>query len=550
MKLPFSRPSCPPRRLFVGPWVGEFGVEILRWQGLARAVAQSERWVEVVVACQPERRWLYSDFASRFCDFIPMHRDFVARSSGGPESAAPFENEVCTSEGDVWLNPRMPTDEWQLWRGFAVTSSVHRNLSLNTPCPDSPFDLLFHARATNKAGQSFKNWPHLKFEQLVAALPQNLRIASVGSVDSAHHITGTHDMRGLSLEELGGLCGTTRLFVGPSSGPIHFAVHCGTPTLTWIGKDQLECYFPQFNPFDTPLCALPTWQPSVELVLDRIHQMLAISDCRQAPVKWCVFGTKRSGHHGFIEWLMALHSEIRFTHLNDCMTSEVMTPPPVEYWLPTQQSHPKEINRPSPVGTVFTWNHSGRYSAKLLSFEGVPIQFINRVPEAHQAEKLIFVLRDSANLMASCKKGLSHLEKKPFIDAAFREVINVYRGYLREALGHSMALGDLASRAVFVSYNRWHTDPAYRAEIAVELGSSIADPGRGTVSSYAHTSGFETQGTEAAKLGTLHRWRQFQKDDQFWPSVIDAELASLESDFHKENTPLSQPWPQARESAG
>jgi hypothetical protein len=548
MNLPFNLQHTTPRKLFIGPWVGEFGVEILQWQGLARAVAQSEPWLEIIVACQPDRRWLYADFANRFCDFVPKHREPIARSSGGTEMPAPFENEICPSEGDVWLNPRMSIDEWQLWRGFTLSSSVFRNFAQNAPHPESHFDILIHARATNKAKQSFKNWPYINFEQLIAALPQNLRIASVGSEESAHHITGTQDMRGLPLEELAGLCGSARLFVGPSSGPIHFAMHCGTPTLAWVRQNQPEFYFPQFNPFHVPLCLLPTWQPSVELVVDRAHQMLALSDSRLAPVKWCVFGTKRSGHHGFIEWLIALYPEIRITHFNDCMTDEVMTPPSVSYWLPTRQSHPKEINRPSAVNTVFTWNNSGRHHAKLLSFEGVPIHLVKRIPEVHHAEKLIFVLRDAANLIASCKKGLSHLQKLPLVDSGFREVLNVYRDYLREGLGQSTALEDLASRAVFVSYNRWHTDPAYRAEIAVELGSSIVDPNRGKVSSYSHTSGFEKKSTDADKLQTLGRWRQFQRDDQFWSVAMDPEIANLESQFHQERTPLNMPWSQSHKS--
>lgn len=549
MKLPYHLEHSTPRKLYVGPWVGEFGVEILRWQGLARTVALSAPWQEVVVACQPARRFLYQDFASRFCDFIPTHRDAAGRSSGGMELPPDFMDEVETKNGDVWLNPQMSNEAWRLWRGYSVSRSTPRNFAANVPSPVSPVDILIHARATTKAKQGYKNWPWQHFQQLVEALPKTLKFASIGSADGAHHVSGTLDLRGISLAELAAHCAAAKLIVGPSSGPMHYAMHCGTSAVLWLPQEELTWYSPQFNPLRAPICCLPTWQPTVDLVLDRVNQMLTLAEAKNAPVKWCIFGTKRSGHHGFIEWLVKLFPHIRFTHLNDCTTGEVFTPPNVPYWLPTEQSHPKEMNRPARVQNILQWNRQGRWTEKLLSFEGAPIERISRLPEVAAAERLIFVLRDAANLIASVKKGFRHLSKVPFADASFRELLNVYRGYLREAQGATDYLGGLRSKSFFVSYNRWHTEPIYRNEVASELGTSIEDLDRGMASFYAHKSGFERHGTPAAELKTLERYRNSYIDSQFWSVAMDPELAVLESEFHREKTPLTIPWCQSEKSA-
>ena len=60
----FLRPwGQPSDTLFAGPFLGEFGWELLCWQGFVRKV--SRRYKTVIVYCPEGREALYRDFADR-----------------------------------------------------------------------------------------------------------------------------------------------------------------------------------------------------------------------------------------------------------------------------------------------------------------------------------------------------------------------------------------------------------------------------------------------------------------------------------------------------
>jgi len=136
------------------------------------------------------------------------------------------------------------------------------------------FDILCHARATKKHGHGDYNWPLPNWEQLISKL-ERYRIGSIGTEDGAYHIPGTADLRGLKLKALCDILASSRILVGPSSGPMHLGSLCGTPHIVWSGvKKSKSRYEIEWNPFCTPVRMLMKWgwQPGVADILEEIEK--------------------------------------------------------------------------------------------------------------------------------------------------------------------------------------------------------------------------------------------------------------------------------------
>lgn len=534
-------------KLFIGPWIGEFGVELLRWQSIARTLAQSREWAEIIVATHPDRFFLYEDFATRFVACKPGTIHTIGHKCHGHSPPPLHTRYINTAGGDVWLDPNaVPAtgkNPEHLYYPISACIPTYRDFGSTLPKPRNSYDLLLHARATPKAGQKFKNWPAASFNALVEALPRHLRVASVGAVDGAHKIKGTDDLRGLPLKELAAHCRHARLMIGPSSGSIHFAMHCGQPVLTWISQEEKCNYLPVWNPFAVPLCCLTGWQPEPEVVLYKTIEMLRLLESRRHTIDLLVIGTKRSGHHGFIDWAARMQPERCFTLWNDCVKEGMMSFPDEAYALPTTTCLPKQLHKAAAEASLHEWNAGGRAAARCLSFEGISLPHLASLPEAREARKIVVVLRDLANTAASLKQGIPELQDKPFLHPDFQRLMERGREYLREAVGKTQWLAGLGSKVVFVSYNRWHTDAAYRRQTARSLGLRGPEPDRGVISDYVHVSSFQRSGTPADQLDTLNRWKTFTGNRMFWNLVCDPGTHALEQQFHGKAMPRYAEWP-------
>lgn len=527
-------------KLFVGPWVGELGVELLHWVGIARSAARSRHWGEVIASSWPDRSFLYKDFADRFVPITPpSEHTRGSKCYGYDESSSPWEDILNFERGDVWLSPFGDPDHFHRIRALAASESVFRDFSEGTQQLEERFDLLFHARATNKHNQVHKNWPVASWEALISSLPRNWRIASIGDPRGAHKIEGTEDLRGVSLDLLAAHCSAADMLVGPSSGPVHFAMQCGLPVLIWMGEHRHH-YFPQWNPQDVPVVCFDKWQPSVEDVLARIRDLHLIVKSRRSPVRHIVFATKRSGHHAVTEWINQLNPSRHLVWLNDCVSTKIWTPPHCGSTIPTHHLLPKQLSEVFPRDLVTECGNQRRAFERVFSVEGAPIRLIPSLPEAVDAERIIFVLRDAANCVASFRRAFPQLVgREGFLGNSVREVIETYRDYLFEATGRTTLLGDLRSKTLFISYNRWHSDAAYRRLIAESLGCELYDLPRGVVSPYGPRSAFQHWSTNAEHLQTLNRWEDALPMQPLWVACRDPDLLQAEREFHGAALPLA-----------
>lgn len=510
-------------KLFIGPWIGEFGVELLRWQSIARTVAQSRKWAEIIVATHPDRFSLYDDFATKFVPYMPQTIHTVGFGCKGHRSEEIHHRYIEEKQGDVWLNPQIEAETESHYYPISGCSSTYRNFATGSPAAKKRYDLLIHARATGKAGQQFKNWSNIKFNAVVEGLPRSWSIASIGAVTGAHKIKGTDDLRGISLKELASYSGAAKLVVGPSSGAIHYAMHCGAPVVTWIGAEDRYNYFPVWNPFEVPVCCLAGWQPEPEVVAYKIVEMRKLIESKAHPAEVLVVGSICSGYRTFVEWIAALQPHTRITTWNICETVEMTAYPELGEALPTRQCMPKTLHRHALSPCISEFNPQGRHAARILSFQGVSLHQLARLPEAMAAKRIVVVVRDLANTVASMKRDEHALRRESFLDRNLRHLMLGAKEYLMEAMSRTQSLAALSKKAVFVSYNRWHTDKIYRRQIAVSLGVK-AQP--------ISDLGLATDGLPPHETANNSRWRQFAADRRFWNLLCDSNTHDLERAFH------------------
>jgi len=192
--------------------------------------------------------------------------------------------------------------------------------------------------------------------------------------------------------------------------------------------------------------------------------------------------------------------------------------------LPSLDCVPKTLHRHAAVASISESNAQGRHPARLLSFQGVSLAQFARCPEAAAAKRIVVVVRDVANTMASIKREEQALQRESFLHPTFQGLTEGVKEYLHEACGHTHALAAQRSKTVFVSYNRWHTDLVYRRQIAAALGIK---PGAGASQ---HDFAGEKNGASAA--ANHQRWRQSSADRRFWNLVCAPAMHALERSFH------------------
>ncbi len=260
----------PAEILFAGPWVGEFGWELMHWQGFLRKLAP--RYRKVVVCCRAGQEALYADFAHEFITHdIRGTADCnrLLRVDNPEELDRVF---ALVPPGADLLRPLgAQPHERQTFRKFG-----EQRQELST-------DILIHPRGRGHGAD--RNWSRENWERLLALLsPMGLRVGCIGLTSATQELSGAFvEMRNRPLSETVDLMASTRLVVGPSSGPMHLASLCGTPHLVWTdrtryarGLTNRTKYERTWNPHGTRAIVLDEWgfQPTPEIVAGEIAKFL------------------------------------------------------------------------------------------------------------------------------------------------------------------------------------------------------------------------------------------------------------------------------------
>lgn len=250
-----------------GPFLGEFGWELMKWQGYLRSFMSAEKGT---VYCKFGHSFLYKDFAWT----IEVTENLPA-GVGMPNKWMPTIN----MPGPIQPCKRICEDK-HLKQKF-----IKYGKSDGIWC-----DVLVHARNCRRAGDNLtgnRRFNPGKWNDLIASLGR-ANVGCVGTKEDSDIVPYARDYRGIPLEQLADLMASSKLIIGPSSGVMHFAALCGLPHLVWTDKRRWNVggikttnwnrYMKHWNPLGTKAVVIDTegWHPSVATILRQIekHQLI------------------------------------------------------------------------------------------------------------------------------------------------------------------------------------------------------------------------------------------------------------------------------------
>jgi len=269
-----------PRRILVaGPYVGEFGHELMDWQAWVRAQVPRREVVHVIT--YPGRDYLYPGCKVHYHDvaletagykhgrFPPAELEAMARRKAAELGLADYDLmtplHVCTTYHQRYLLPSK------------------FELLARPPAGARMADVALHFRRILKAGpDQTRNYPVEMCDRVVSACrAAGLGIFCIGHPRYAYCPDGVEDRRSEDLAtSVAAIC-SARLLAGELSGPMHLAQLCGVPILIWADGQWRLDNCERWNVFHVPtyIVANDTHRPDPALVGQKIAG--ALTDLRR-----------------------------------------------------------------------------------------------------------------------------------------------------------------------------------------------------------------------------------------------------------------------------
>jgi hypothetical protein len=271
-RLDLSRISNT-ENLVAGPFLGEFGWELMQWQGYVRRLAKFYK--TTTVYGRSSSSYFYEDFATQYIALDNKSWDtngYELHSFDYGEWAADFKVADLLVADNRCLDLRATLDQ-----EFIPFGQSH---------PADSYDIVVHARSIplldGNSTKHLRNWARNRWDELCLNLPQ-LRIAAVGVPGLSYCPASANDLRGIDTKRLCSVLASSKVCIGPSSGLMHLASLCKTPHLVWFSKEcnhgDLEYrYIRSWNPFATKVRVLTDggWDPKPEYVRQELFQFLKI----------------------------------------------------------------------------------------------------------------------------------------------------------------------------------------------------------------------------------------------------------------------------------
>jgi hypothetical protein len=228
----------------------------------------------------------------------------------------------------------------------------------------------------------------------------------------------------------------------------------------------------------------------------------------------------RSGHHAVLNWF-ARNQHRPILHYNDChLEAGALRPDPpnlvMYYDGPTSRYLLDET--PERLDAL-----KRECATSILSFEERDADYVREAEVIARPTKVILVVRDALNFIASCMK---HAEKYPQVTpkiiATMEHRLAIWCEHARE-----LQRGPVGNRGA-INYNRWFASRDYRDALAAQHGFVNQDIGVEEVLLFGNGSSFDDLDFDqrASRMAVLGRWEAYRDDPRF-RSYITPEVADL-----------------------
>ena len=276
LAFPSLRQKLRPRRnLLAGPYAGEFGYELMQWQGFVRE--RRKHYQEVHVLTYPGRDYLYEGCRVHY-------HDVDLKKAGywyGDITPTQMRQMADAKAAEIGLK------DYDIFDTSLLCTRYHRGLFWKQefrlleepPLVQKPYDLVFHFRSVQKVGPDpLKNYPPELADELARqCMDRGLSVACVGHPQYSYCPKGCVDHRHTDLRQTVAAICSACLGVGEASGGMHIVNACGRPTLIWgDGQWRIDPAL-RWNPFRVPIYVVTNseWQPTPEKVCEAIVRALA-----------------------------------------------------------------------------------------------------------------------------------------------------------------------------------------------------------------------------------------------------------------------------------
>jgi hypothetical protein len=254
----------PRENLFVGPYAGEFGPELMQFQGYVRA--RRRYYKEVHVLTYPGREYLYEGCHVHAHDINLKNAGYWYGKLSPAEASAAARSkaiELGLKNYDIFDTSLLCTQYHKrlFW-------SQEFRLLQEPPLVRKPYDIVFHFRAVRKVGPDpLKNYPPPLADELAQrCIEGGLSVACVGHPDYSYCAAGCDDHRYADLRKTVAAISSAQAGVGEASGGMHLVNACGKPSIIWgEGQWRIDPAL-RWNPFRVPIYVITneSWLPAPE----------------------------------------------------------------------------------------------------------------------------------------------------------------------------------------------------------------------------------------------------------------------------------------------
>lgn len=224
----------------------EFGWELFAWQGYLRRFSKSCK--EMIVCCKKGHDLLYKDFSTEIIHDNKNIKNYeIIKKIEQNELFKKYKPAyyLCTNINNMKFKKIINTQTSKHFeqQDFIKFGKYKEGIG---------YDIVLHGRNRNhRKACNFETGIKIQINKFIEN-NKKLKVCSIGSFEESILFENTEDLRGINLEDLSDILYNSKVIVGPSSGPIHFASLCGCYQIVWSDNyNNRERYIKDWNPFKT-----------------------------------------------------------------------------------------------------------------------------------------------------------------------------------------------------------------------------------------------------------------------------------------------------------
>ena len=241
--------------LFVGPWYGEFGWELARWQGAIRKIAEDDKGLHQIIVMGDHGHDCLYEYADEYWEVPVFFREaeFTRLSVSVHGHVARIYLKALAYDLSIALEGRH-VDRVVYPKRFKPQEQKHIRLGGDIDTSEPTF--CYSPRERNVHPE--RNWPMSKWKNLIRRIERKTGLKPIPLTERTNLSTSIGHLR------------ASKFALCPESGSIFLALLCGTPTVAFGHEKWRERVTTTENFLGTPVTYVgqPHHEHTVKEVFD------------------------------------------------------------------------------------------------------------------------------------------------------------------------------------------------------------------------------------------------------------------------------------------